>query len=371
MVGPGGGHNIKRFLDYFNNDAEYQLTYVYFTNPKHYDLNKSYPKISFIPFYHPFILKVLLLKKVDLVWMHNWTPLPFALYLVRRFRRSSHLNFNIWSEPIPHMALEKTLKGKLYQKLFQACDSIQCSWFNTFNLIEKIPNTNPVMLRWGMEEERFIPAKKPFKQETVCFIDELKKSNKVKFFFPKSISGFNSHELVLEACLALKQNGITNFVVYIWPGNHNQESKVAEIKNFIASNGLNDLVIYKNHEFLPDQDLSEIWRNMDCGLQLLSKDQLSTSFQEPLLYRKEIIASNILSYQLFEKTFKVNLKLVNNNKEEVYYRMKLICEGNRTDKIELEKRFQVINEHYRFENNIVKMMGYFKSNILKKKDSIV
>lgn len=362
MVGPGGGHNIKRFLDYFNDHTEYDLTYVYFTNPKHYRLKENFPNIHFIPFYHPLVLKVLFLGKQDLVWMHNWTPLPFALYLAKRYRRDAYINFNVWSEPVPQMALANTLKGKLYSRLLKACDSVQCSWYNTFDLIKQVTGANPVMLRWGMEEERFLPPQKPFAKETVLFLEELKKTDKVKFFFPKSISGFNAHDLVLETVLALKQNGVTNFIVYIWPGNHNHESKVTEIKRFISSHDLSEYVVFKEHGFVPDQDLSEIWRNMDCGLQLLEKDQLSTSFQEPMLYKKEIIASDILSYRLFEDTFGVDLNLVSNTKEEVYRRMSAICEGNWTDKSEIEKRFQVINEHYRFKYNMVKMMDYFKAN---------
>lgn len=361
MFGPGTGHNIVRFLDYFKEHPKHELTYYHYNGQKHFNLDDYQPQITFISPYALFKLIRAIKNKQDLLWIHNWTPWPI-LILVRMFaKKSTIVNFNVWSEALPKMVKSGGVKASFYRSFFRYCDTLQCTWFSTLNLLKAQGFTNTVMLRWGMVEEKFtdLSELKP-SAFTSNFIDSID-PNKYNFFFPKSVSGGNRHDLIVEACKKLVDEGYKDFKIYFWLGNFNRSEQLDLIESQIKEFDISEQIAIIHHEFVSHEEIHLIWSKMDCGLQVLDADQLSTSFQEPQLYLKEIIASNIPSYQLFQKEFNVELNLIENTTESLHLRMKGLLEGEQTSEIELEKRKSVFENHYRFTANMPKILDYFSN----------
>ncbi|MFB6258275.1 MAG: glycosyltransferase [Flavobacteriales bacterium] len=359
MFGPAKGHNVKRFLDHFQGSDEHELHYFYFTKPEHYQL-ASYDRIHWIPYYDPFRLLKALRSKKDLLWVHNWTPLPILLFILLFRRRDVPINFNVWSEPVPLIARSSSLKGWFYRFFFRRCRTIQCTWFSTYDHIKALKGVNPVLLRWGMEEGWFHEDEKaPYMDETKDFLERLPR-DKLRFFFPKSIGLYNRHDLIIEACRRLVQEGRQDFVIYFWLGNHNPPDKLEDYRQRIERHGLTPYIELVEHSFLPLQDIKAIWKTMDVGLQLLDKDQFSTSIQEAMLLKKELVASDIPPYRKFEEHFELDLELIPNEEKAIAARMRELLDGKRTDEEELEGRKAVLEKEYRFDQNIERMLNFFQ-----------
>ncbi|MFB6258379.1 MAG: glycosyltransferase [Flavobacteriales bacterium] len=359
MFGPAKGHNVKRFLDYFQRSPEHELYYFYFTKLEHYDLS-HYDRIYWIPYYKPFRLFKTLRKRLDFLWVHNWTPLSVLLFILIFRRRDVPINFNVWSEPVPLKARSKTFKGAFYRFFFRRCRTVQCTWFSTYDHIKTLKGVNPVLLRWGMEEGWFREDQNaPYADETKEFLQRLPKG-KLRFFFPKSLGLYNRHDLIIEACHRLVAEGRQNFVIYFWLGNHNPPEKLEEYGQRIEKRGLAPYIELVEHSFLPLEDIKAIWKAMDVGLQILDKDQFSTSIQEAMLLKKEVVASDIPPYRKFEEQYGLDLALIPNEEKAIATRMGELLDGERTDEEELEKRKKVLEKEYRFDKNIERMLSFFQ-----------
>lgn len=359
MLGPAKGHNVKRFFDYFQGSEEHSLSYLYFNAPEHYDL-ASYDRIHWIPHTRPLAFLKALRSVPDLIWVHNWTPVPILFFILLFRKRSSPINFNVWSEPIPRTARSKTLKGRFYRYFFRKCRTVQCTWYGTFDLLKDLKGIHPVLLRWGMVEDWFQSTDPALaEEETRNFLNSLPRE-RTRFFFPKSLSPGNRHDLLVEASRNILERGMDEFVVYFWLGNHNPPELLEEVQGRIESEGVEDHVRIVEHSFLPDHDMKLIWEHMDAGLQILDMDQLSTSLQEPMLLKKELIASDLSPYRRFEEEFGVDLNLIPNEAERIAERMEAVVRGERTDPEELNKREKVLWDHYRFDENMERMLEHFR-----------
>ncbi len=359
MFGPAKGHNVKRFLNYFQDSSEHQLSYFYFTKPEHYDLG-AFDRIRWIPYYRPFLLIRALRQPFDLLWVHNWTPLPVLLMILFFRRKDVPINFNVWSEPVPLMALSNSLKGRFYRFFFRRCRTVQCTWFSTYDHVRRIPKVRPVLLRWGMEEGWFQEDDRaPYEEESRSFLNGLP-ADKMRFFFPKSLGSHNRHDLIIEASALLRKEGYENFIVYFWLGNHNPPGTLRGYRERVAAYDLEGTIQFVEHSFLPLQDIKAIWKAMDVGLQILDKDQFSTSIQEAMLLKKELIASDIPSYRKFQEHFDLDLDLIPNRVDELASRMKTLLHGKQTSEKELEKRKAVLEKEYRFEKNMERMLTAFQ-----------
>ncbi len=358
MFGIGHGHNVKRFFDHFQDSDEHELTYFYTSRPGHYDLSK-YDRIRWIPFYRPFKLLKALRSRSDLLWVHNWTPIPVLLFILLFRRKDVPINYNVWSEPVPREARSNTWKGAFYRFFFRRCRTVQCTWYGTYELLEPLRGVNPVLLRWGMEEVWFREGDpEALQKETKDFLDSLPE-DRTRFFFPKSLSKGNRHDLIIDATEILVQRGRTNFIVYFWMGNESPDQLLRGYRERIRSAELEEWVRIVEHSFLPSHDIKLIWEAMDVGLQILEMDQFSTSIQEPMLLKKELIASDLPPYRKFEEKFGLDLGLIPNEKERIAERMERIIDGERSSEDELERRKEVLWNEYRFDRNIEKMLSYF------------
>lgn len=360
MTGLGHGHNVRKFFDFFQRrPGEYHLSYCYTSRPRHYSLSQ-FSTIRFIPGLSVLNFFLELRKKNDLIWVHNWTPWPLLLFILLFRKRSSFLLYNVWSEPIPRLARTNTFKGRLYRRFFKACDRVQCNWYGTKAILDPIKGVDPVVVPWGLNEEYF-EDRMEIGEEARAFIDNLPKGV-TKFFFPKSISRASDHRLVVEAARELKEGGFKEFKVWFWIANEVNEELREELDERIRSLEVQDHVVFHEHSFLPVSDMIAIWEEMDCGLQMAVMDQLSSSFLEPLFFRRELIVTDIPPYRKFEEVFGLDLRLIPRDREVLAGRMKEVMLGGGTSKEEMEERSAVVRDHFRFEKNLEKTLEELSKN---------
>ena len=366
MIGPSYGHNIKMFLDFFevNNSVCFTLGYLdkgdfhtggSYKNIQFYKINKSFSGIR--------NYRLFLKKDWDLIWIHRGANLKFLVLTYLFKTEKSKLILNIWGEQLPRMIKKGGFKSMIYKKLFWKIDYIQCNWYGTYELFTEISSKfNLVVFPWGLQNEYFSNTSPTMHSFTYEFINNLPKT-KIKFFIPRSIIRINNHHILIKSAKILKEQGYHNFVIYLWHGNVFDDNYVKEINTYIKKNDLNEFVKIVEHPFLSAFDIKEIWKAMDCGIVFGSIDQLSTTLLEPMLYKKELIASNIQPYKIFEKKYNINLDLSDTNSKSLGKRMEKILQGFKTPKNILEKREQLIKRHFNFNSNITTMLNFYSKTI--------
>lgn len=368
MYGPPKGHNIKLYLDFFqHNSDKYSLTYV-FTGKQRYPF-KEFTNITFIDYKKDNIqfLKLVLsgFKSFDLIWIHNWVKFYIVLINIWFKKSSVNLNFSVWSEPLPRELYKNSIKGYVYRYIFKKANSVQNLWYGTYNLIDKrLKGVNLQVIPWGLSKIYYNHKNECITEEAKSFIENLPKE-KVKFFWPKSISYASRHDLIIEAAEKLKNEGIKNFVVYFWLGNAINSKIFEDLIQLIKSKKVEDYIKIVDHEFLPFQDIIQIWKSMDVGLQIASHDALSTSLLEPLFFKKEVIVTNIEPYVILKEKFKFDLPLINQDSVELKIAMQSLIQGNKTDLLELQKRHEAIALNFNFEENIKKQIFEATTNFKK------
>lgn len=360
--GRAGGHNILPFLEYFNEHTEHQLTFVYSNDRTYYPEkdNIQYVKFSFSPLKFLKAAKVIS-KEYDLIWYHGGhSALIFYIFSILRNKKSTFI-FNVWNEWLIHKAKKGGTKGKMFQYGISHADIIHCNWHGTAHVLRETGwNNNIKVFYWGLQKENFTNHAVADDNETNEFVASLPQ-DKVKFFFPKSISPNSRHDLVIEAAEKLVKDGITNFIVYLWLGNTNEEDLLAKYASQISKSGLSEYVILQKHGFLSFGDMQMIWKKMDAGLQIAANEQLSTTFLEPQYYQKEIVVTDILPYRMYNEKFDLNIPLIPLDSEAVYNGMKDIITGNSTSKDDLEKRHHIVNNNFNFSKNIEKIIEHYQN----------
>ncbi|WP_417591550.1 hypothetical protein [Owenweeksia hongkongensis] len=359
--GRAGGHNILPFLEYFNASTEHQLTFIYANDRTYFPKpdNIEYHKFSFSPFKLAKLSKVIG-AEYDLIWYHGGhSALILFIFSLLRNKKSKFI-FNVWNEWLIHKAKKGGIKGKMFQYGISHADIIHCNWHGTAHVLRETGwNDNIQVYYWGLQKENFTNHTVADDEETNQFIATLPE-DKVKFFFPKSISPNSRHDLVIEAAEKLVKDGLTNFIVYLWLGNTNEEDLLEKYSTQINKSGLSEYVILQKHGFLSFGDMQMIWKKMDAGLQIAANEQLSTTFLEPQFYQKEIVVTDILPYRMYNEKFDLNIPLIPLESEAVYNGMKSIINGNTTSKEDLLKRYHAVNDNFNFSENIKKIIERYQ-----------
>lgn len=363
MCGPGRGHNVQRFFKWFNENAsDHQFFYYHYNKAIHYNL-KQFEKIETIDRIS-IIQLIRAIKKVDLIWVHNWTPWQILLCIILFKNKKTVLTFNFWSEKLPLELLNSnSIKSKFYKYFFTKCDTLQTSWFGVKNHADKFDHPNSVLIRWGFEKEYFRDAEKSALSEfSKDFISKLEEEDSYKFFVPKTIGFPNRQDLMIQAAKLLLDRGLENFKIYLWKGNYIDMEFEDKLKLLIKENKLEEQVEIVSHPFLENQDIVQIWKTMDAGLQLCDQDQLSSAFTEPQLFKKVLIASDIASYRLYNEKYNCNVPLISNKDlEGIATLMEQAISGKLSDPVELEKRATIIHQYYNFEKNMPEILNLFQS----------
>ncbi len=362
--GRAGGHNIIPFLEFFNSSNEHKLTFFYSNDRTFFPEkeNISFHKLSFSLSSFLNFLK-LTRKPYDLIWYHGGHS-AFIFYLFTKLRnRKSKFIFNVWNEWLIHKAKKGGIKGWLFKSAIKNSDVIHCNWHGTVEVLKSTGwNNNIKVFYWGLHRQYFESAENhELQEETRNFVSVLP-SDKIKFFFPKSISSNSRHDLIVDAAKILQDSGIHNFIVYFWIGNTNDPELMDRYENDIINKGVQENVKLTKHSFLPFHDLIYIWKHMDSGLQIAANEQLSTTLLEPLFFQKEIVATDILPYRIFNEKFPVNIPLIKIDANEIADAMGKIIKGEKTDEDLLQLRQQVVAENFDMQKNLSKILDYYKKN---------
>ena len=367
IFGPAYGHNMQPFIEFFEANDSYEITFAYSGKNDFINTNK---KINFVEYSkNPFNLLKLtstIKKKYDIIWYHGGYTLSL-LFLIQKFKsKNTKLILNVWGEQVPRIMLKNDSEAKKYLNYYNKADIIQCNWYGVQNLLkqnfaeEKLP-----VFPWGLHKEFFMSEVIEVQQTTKEFLDSVN-AGITNFFYPKSFTEASDHDCIIEAVKILKGKGVINFCVYFWSGNISRGDFENNAIQKIDEYGLQNLVKIENHNFLPFYDIKMIWQKMDCGLQISIYDQLSSTIIEPMFMEKELIATNIEPYQILaNKHPELELHLIERKPSILGNRMEDFIDGNRTSDTVLENRRKVIENEFNFEENIEKMMVYYQQ-LLKK-----
>jgi len=360
MLGPGYGHNIEPYLDFFNrHSSTYRMIFIYWGRLEFGSKYKEIDFISFRPRNYFKILKQIRGVNVDLIWQHGNNVLIFAF--IRVFKRRGLVHFlNIWSDRL-YLEIKKNKIKKVIANLVLNKAFIHCYWYTTANNIQsEIPVAVVHAIDCGMHRHLFeTPVLDCISADFMELLNDVGGFQGKKFFYPKSMTDASGHLLILNAAQLLVVDGVTNFTVVFRRGNEINDIYESELKKYVVDNGLETNVVFQEYFYLSFAELSLLWQQMDCGLQIAFHDQLSTTFLEPMLFEKEIIASDIEPYQIYRDKFNIHLNLYELKSTCIAEAMKRICLNQNTDLDILAKRRKIVESNFNFEDNVAKIIRYY------------
>lgn len=369
MYGPAYGHNIETFIEYFQHHKKYKVDFVY-TGNDDFAKDEKYAALNFIKItlYPHLVIQLIYLirKKPDLIWVHASNI--YHLLFLNLFRsKKTILNINIWSEKVPRLAAGNSFKGKLWKYILGKADYVQCNWYGTKKLVNQIVDSEVVVFPWGLHQDYFEDEEKEISKIAQDFVNDLPK-DKVKFFYPKSITFASDHIAVVDAANDLVQKGIKNFIVYFWMGNVLDKKMELELRAKIKSLNLDDFIKIEQHDYISYSDIKFIWSKMDIGMQIAIFDQFSTSVIEPMLMKKELIITKIEPYiKLIELYPDIALKLIERSADNISNEMSNYILGDRSNDGILESRAKMVRDEFNFNENLSKMLAFYEG--LKNKKS--
>jgi hypothetical protein len=362
MYGPAYGHNIETFIEYFQHHKNYKVDFV-FTGDDDFAKDEKYAAINFIKIalYPHLIIQLIFLirKKPDLMWVHASNI--YHLLFLNFFRsKKTILNINIWSEKVPRLAAGNSFKGKLWKYILDKADYVQCNWYGTKKLVNEIVDTEVVVFPWGLHQDYFEDSNKEISKIAQDFVNGLP-TDKVKFFYPKSITFASDHVAVVDATYDLVQKGVTNFVVYFWMGNVLDKGMELNLRAKINELNLNDYINIEQHNYISYSDIKFVWSKMDVGMQIAIFDQFSTSVIEPMLMQKELVITKIDPYiKLIELYPKIALKLTERSAVNISKEMNNYILGERSTDEVLNSRAQMVKDEFNFNENLEKMLLFYE-----------
>ena len=362
MFGPCYGHNIEPFLEFFQNRGEYKLSLVFigsdfFSKCKKFN-RINFSKLNFNPlnfFKSIFIIK----NKPDLIWFHASNVYVLLLFLLFRKKKSLFV-VNIWSEKIPHLIIEKSFKGRLWKFALGKSDYIQCNWHSVGEILKKSMQGSEIIAHpWGLHNDYFKAEYDDISDIALNFVKKLPE-DKLKFYYPKSITFASDHLTIVDAVNLLVKKSITNFVVYFWMGNIIDEKKEKVLADRIEKLALADYIKIEKHDYISYNDIKFIWSKVDVGLQIAIFDQLSTTLLEPMLVGREVIATDIEPYRKLNSLHSMSqLKLIERDSKVLSEEMLFFIQGNRTEITLIENRKEMVRTNFCFDTNIDDILSFY------------
>lgn len=365
MMGPGYGHNIEPYLDYFNRHHDsYELVFIYW---KRYDFFNKFKNIQAIKLEKKNIFKILKeirSKDLSLIWQHGNNILLYRL--INIFKKKSAIHFlNIWSDRL-YLEVKNSLIKRFIARIMLKKAWIHCYWFTTTNnLKSQIKSAFYTTIDCGLHKDIFIKEneKNIVSEHAKVLLSSVVSLRGKKFFYPKSMTDAAGHFLILEAMLKLKTAGFNDFTVIFRRGNEVNQKIEEAIKQFALIHQLQEHLVIQEYSYLSFCELALLWEQMDCGLQIAYHDQLSTTFLEPMLFKKELIATDIESYRIYKEVFGVEIELCEIESESIFKRMAMVCANTTTNDNALEQRKKIIEEHFNFEHNVGKIIDHYIAKV--------
>jgi len=366
IFGPAYGHNIESFLMFLNREKSLETTLMYIGGNIFDNKYKNIAFLKVIKNISSLLNVIKAIKSSDIIWVHGNYSWWFAILVALFRKKNSHFSLSLWGEsPIQYILTHEDKKSFALKKVFSYADSVLMQWYTIEEFAKQAcSDMKTKVIPWGLNK-KFLEKNTAYQlsENATNLIDSIKSEKRYKFFYPKSITTASGHDLLVDACKLLADEGITDFIVYIRRGNVDDKVAEKELIENIQSKNLNQFLIYQEYIYLEFKELRALWEEMDCGLQIARNDAFSTTFLEPMLLKKDMIATNIRLYSTFEEKYRLNLNLVELDPKEIAREMKNKITRNGATLSELEKRSLVVKKDFNFENNIPKMIQFFQDEI--------
>lgn len=351
MFGPGNGHNIKKWFDYFDNKDTYETTFL--SNSKLNFKTKTIKTIEKKNILHLIKLVPEIRKtEYDLLIVHggfNWRVLTIMMFLFR-YKKSI---FIPWGIKITELASRKNISGFLYRKCFTKFNIITSTYSIEKSVNEKLPQFSKKleMFLWGLDNN-IVNSNTPLTNFTINFLNSLS-NDEIFVFYPRSIIPISRFDLLIESISQLKNSLPAKVKIVIWHGNQTDFAYKKELEKKIETYNLNDIIKLIEHPYLPDTDIYAIWKRADFSVNIIESDGLSSQIMEAFIFEKPILLSRISTYIPLDEKYGLELDFTNNNVDDIKNKL-----TNLFDKYEgyskeiLLKRKLFALKHFNFEENM-------------------
>lgn len=357
LLGPGHGSNISAVLEMLCSNSQFEVSLL----TASYDLDRDGSHPSHVYefgspnkwFRRARLIKVLRGIPPQDIFIILGGGNPFEDFPSWLMIKRKHTVFNIWSEYLINSQKRKSLKTHLYGLILESCNIVWCNWQETANMIFDIAPSLSEKVQvhgWGLSSKfcETQPISTDFCKE---FIGLLPKEKSI-FINMRSLSSYNAIDVILQASLIIRENYPDHFkqlLVIFWHGNLVNETTFKTIQKHIDQQRMRDTIWCVKHPFVPVSDLRHIIDSTDVVMNYVYHDQLSLSLLEAMYLKKQIIASDIRPYRLFNELFDSELKLTALTVNELVDDM-LSCIEMKRDPSQirdiLEKRHQIVLDNY-------------------------
>lgn len=336
LFGPGYGHNVEAKLQSFEGTSLFDITFIAYQFDETF--RQKYPYINYVP------------CQFDVKKKHPWHSLKSLWWLYKQVRCSGHYDvvyslgmshimgalifwmakrktkraFEIWSIHVLDQAKRNSGFGeKLDAYVIKRADLICQYWWG---IREKFVNLFPqyeskfLMYQLSYPEIFFTGERhEPESDFVKTFLTKIPQEQ-IVCFWPRSFIHSNNHPLFLESLGIVKRRHpelLSNFMLYLWGGNVQDEKHIQTIKTTISNNGLVNCVEMVEHPFVSQNDIFSIEERSDFFVQIANDDILSTYIMEMLCSGKPFILSNLRTFQFLNEKYDLKIDLVNNVASEI------------------------------------------------------
>lgn len=361
LFGPGYGNNMFIMLKQLNYSNLFEINLItssYLGSTIESSVSKVYEighKNKMIRRIKQLLIMIQIPKHDILVFLGGgnlFEVLP-AMILLKRHKTV----INIWSEYVPKVLGERSATGIIYRMILNKIDLIWTNWHGTAQLIERYApflTSKTVVQGFGLDIE-FMSENHIVSQFTKDFLHRIS-SNKVVFTNMRSISNYNAIDIILQACLVIKNEhpkSYSKMLIIFWHGNMIDNEIMLKIKGHIKKYGMQDTIWCVQHPFLPYSDIRHIVKASDVIMNYVYHDQLSVSMLEAMYLKKTIIASDIEAYRLLNEMYDVDLQLTKLTVNDLVNKMLQCIDSNNKKDVEyirlLDKRHNVVNNRFHHE----------------------
>lgn len=341
MFGPGFGHNVEWKLQSLKDTSLFNVVFFAFNFDESF--RSKYPNVEYIPseFYfnvkHPWRSTKSICRlyrqikgagKFDVIYSLGVGGLLAYLFFLFTNRESKKV-IELWSIYLLNSAKQKhSLLDKINRSVIERSDFICQTWWGIreifINMFPEYENKF-LMFQICLPEFYFSGAKHcPESKFVKDFLSGIP-DEQIMCFWPRSFVPSNNHPLLLEALGQIKSctpDLLSNFKLYLWGGNVQNDNSRKDIEDCIVNNSLQQNVEIVDHPFVPQNDLFAIEERSNFFVQIANDDILSTFIIEIMCSGKPFILSNLRTFQFLNEVYGLNIDLVDNKVELITERLK-------------------------------------------------
>ena len=338
MYGPGNGHNIEKWLSFFNKQKNVKLTFIYYGDVSIFQ--NKYTCVNFVRIKSAANLCVSLRKENFSLLIIQGAYSIFQSVFLSLFIRKDKIILVAWGNGILNCFRKNYFVKKLATKsLFKLADRIAAPDQLMRDIIHYHPKCQGKKydFLWGIAKEYHFKSNQGLTTFTTDFLADL--GNKYIIFWPRSILRLSRFDIGIDAIAELRKKRpdiVEKIKFIIWTGNAVDEDYLLEIERKINSLGLNKVIEIIIHPYLPDSDIKQIWERVDLSINLIENDGFSTQIGEAFITSTPLIVNEIEAYSMVKQRYNLPLKFTLLNTKSVADNIEKSYEKDFYDKNELD-----------------------------------